>query len=290
MKKLLLAIAAFILTITLTACGSTSGVKVEGKLIVGFSPDYAPYEFVDLTKTGDEQYVGADIELAKYIAKELNLELVLEPSGFSQCLINLQSGKIDLAISGFTYKAERAENFEMSDVYFDDGEGDQVVVTTKANLAKYGSLSAVNANGVIVGAQAGSIQYDLAVAQLPNAKIEQHINISDMITYLEAGKLHAVAMSQTAAEALISTNSNIVIVDGKFEIEDSGLYVIGKKGNTELMDQVNEVIAKVKTEKLYETWMEQASILFEQLGDNAGQPDLSTPEPTEEATGESSAE
>ena len=115
-----------------------------------------------------------------------------------------------------------------------------------------------------------------------------------MITYLEAGKLHAVAMSQTAAEALISTNDNIVIVDGKFEIEDSGLYVIGKKGNTELMDKVNEVIAKVKAEKLYETWMEEASILFEQLGDNAGQPDLSTPEPTEptgdEGNGEGTAE
>ena len=281
MKKLLLTIVTLVttllLTISLTSCGNSSH---EGKLIVGFSPDYAPYEFVDLTKTGDDQYVGADIELAKFIANELGLELVLEPSGFNQCLINLQAGKIDLAISGFTYKEDRAKTFEMSTVYYDDGEGDQVVVTTKANLSKYASLSAINANGVIVGAQAGSVQYDLASTQLPNATVEQHVNISDMITYLEAGKLHAVAMSQTAAEALISTNSNIVIVDGKFEIEDSGLYVLGKKGNTELMAKVNEAINKVQSQNLYQTWMVQASELFESLGDNAGQPDLSTPEPT----------
>ena len=289
MKKILLTITTLILTLVLTACGNASGVNVEGKLYVGFSPDYAPYEFVDLTKTGNDQYVGADIELAKYIADELGLELVLEPSGFNQVLINLQGGKIDLAISGFTYKAERAENFEMSDVYFDDGEGDQVVVTTKANLSKYPSLTSVNASGVIVGAQAGSVQYDLATAQLPNAKIEQHTNISDMITYLETGKLHAVALSQTAAEALISTNSNIVIINGKFEIEDSGLYVLAKKGNTELMEKVNAAIAKVQAGNLYGTWMEEASVLFEALGNNAGQPDLSTPEPTE-PTGENTAE
>ena len=279
MKKLLLTIVTLIstllLTITLTSCGKENN---DGKLVVGFSPDYAPYEFVDLTKTGNDQYVGADIELAKFIAKELGLELVLEPSGFNQCLINLQAGKIDLAISGFTYKEDRAKTFEMSTVYYDDGEGDQVVITTKANLATYPTLTSINASGVIVGAQAGSVQYDLASTQLPNAKVEQHVNISDMVTYLEAGKLHAIALSQTAAEALISTNDNIVIVDGKFEIEDSGLYVLGKKGNTELMNKVNVAINKVQAENLYKTWMDQAAVLFEALGDKADQPDLSTEE------------
>ena len=276
MKKLLLTIVTLVstllLTISLTSCGNDNN---DGKLIVGFSPDYAPYEFVDLTKTGDAQYVGADIELAKFIANELGLELVLEPSGFNQCLINLQAGKIDLAISGFTYKEDRAKTFAMSTVYFDDGEGDQVIITTKANQSKFTSLEAANASGVIVGAQAGSVQYDLASSQLPNATVEQHVNISDMVTYLEAGKLHAVAMSQTAAEALISTNSNIVIVNGKFEIEDSGLYVLGQKGNTELMEKVNAAINKVQSQNLYKTWMDQAAVLFEALGDNAGQPDLS---------------
>ena len=279
MKKLLLTIVTLVstllLTITLTSCGNQNN---DGKLVVGFSPDYAPYEFVDLTKTGNDQYVGADIELAKFIAKELGLELVLEPSGFNQCLINLQAGKIDLAISGFTYKEDRAKTFEMSTVYYDDGEGDQVVITTKANLATYPTLTSINASGVIVGAQAGSVQYDLAKGQLPNATVEQHVNISDMVTYLEAGKLHAIALSQTAAEALISTNGNIVIVDGKFEIEDSGLYVLGQKGNTELMNKVNVAINKVQAENLYKTWMDQAAVLFEALGDKADQPDLSTEE------------
>ena len=51
---------------------------------------------------------------------------------------------------------------------------------------------------------------------------------------------------------------------------------------------VNEAINKVQSQNLYQTWMDQASILFESLGDNAGQPDLSTPE--EPTNGEESAE
>ena len=276
MKKFLLTIVTLIATLVLTL--SLGSCSTKGKLIVGFSPDYAPYEFVDLTKEGNDKYVGADIELAKFIANELGLELVLEPSGFDHCLMNLASGKIDLAISGFTYKAERAENYELSDVYYDDGEGDQVVITTKANLATYPTLESLNVADAIIGAQAGSVQYDLASGQLPNAKIEKYQSITDMITYLENGKLTAVALSQTAAESLIGTKSNIVIAEGKFEIEDSGLYVLGKKGETELMDKVNAAIAKVNEDNLYQGWMDDAAILFESLGENAGQPDLSSDE------------
>ena len=100
MKKIFKNITAFLMVllmiITLSSCQTESDT-----LHIGFSPDYAPYEFVDLTKTDDEKYVGADIELAKYICQKLDKKIVFEPMGFGQILISLQSGKIDLAISGF---------------------------------------------------------------------------------------------------------------------------------------------------------------------------------------------
>lgn len=274
MKKMIKLISTFmialLLIITLSGCKEASN-----ELHIGFSPDYAPYEFVDLTKEGNDKYVGADIELAKYICEELDKELVLEPMGFGQILISLQSGKIDLAISGFTYEDERAKNFEFSEEYFVEGEGRQVVITLVNNLTKYDSFEKVNQKGVKVGAQAGSVQYNLAVEQLTAATIEPHDNIANMVTYLEAGKIDCISISETAANALISTNNNIAMVPGEFEVEDSGLYVLAEKGNVELMNKVNTVIKDVKENKLYETWMEEASILFEELGDNAGQIDMS---------------
>ena len=268
-KNIKAIIVIFLLIITLSSCKTESNT-----LHIGFSPDYAPYEFVDLTKTDDEKYVGADIELAKYICQKLDKKIVFEPMGFGQILISLQSGKIDLAISGFTYLPEREENFLMSEEYFVEGEGKQVIITLASNLNKYNSFDMVNKKDVRVGAQAGSVQYNLAVEQLPNSIIEPHDNISNMVTYLETNKLDCIAISETAAKALMLTNDKIAMIPGEFLVEDSGLYVLAQKGNYELMSKVNPIIKEVKELKLYEKWMEDSAKLFEQLGDNAGEIDL----------------
>ena len=201
------------------------------------------------------------------------MKLVLEPMGFGQILISLEAGKIDLAISGFTYEEERAKSFLFSEEYFVEGEGKQVVITLSNNISKYNSLEDVNKKGVKVGAQAGSVQYNLAVDQLPNSTIEPHDNIANMVTYLENGKLDCIAISETAAKALMSTNSKISMINDEFVVEDSGLYVLSQKSNTVLMNKVNPIIKTVKEEMLYEKWMSEAQDLFEKLGENAGEVD-----------------
>ena len=71
--------------IMLCACGARQSsaeasnrleqIKQKGYIEVVTEPYFAPNEFIDSTKTGDEQYVGADIELARYIADKLGVEL-----------------------------------------------------------------------------------------------------------------------------------------------------------------------------------------------------------------------
>lgn len=48
-------------------------VKSSGKIIVATSADYPPYEF-HIMKDGKDEIVGAEIEMAKYIASELGVE------------------------------------------------------------------------------------------------------------------------------------------------------------------------------------------------------------------------
>ena len=125
MKKILTVFVLLLMVCFLGSCGSSvEGTIEEGKLYVGISPDYAPYEFVDLTKEGADKYVGADVELAKKIADKLGLELVLKPMAFDLILAALDTGKIDVAISGFTWSSDRADSYLFSSAYFDDGEGD----------------------------------------------------------------------------------------------------------------------------------------------------------------------
>lgn len=99
MKKFVSLLLALMMALSLVACGSKADtktdddtvtepanalekIKADGVLTVALSPDFSPMEFVDSSKTGQDQYVGFDITLAKYIAENLGVELVIEPMGF----------------------------------------------------------------------------------------------------------------------------------------------------------------------------------------------------------------
>ena len=99
MKKIVsLVLAALMLASVLAGCGSSSAststganpeattgslkVVTAGKLTVATSPDFAPMEFMDPSKEGQDAYIGFDITLAKYIADSLGLELQIMPMSF----------------------------------------------------------------------------------------------------------------------------------------------------------------------------------------------------------------
>ena len=93
-------------------------IKERGYLEVAMEPYLAPFEFIDPGKTGDEMYVGADVELAKYIADKLGVECRIIPLEFAAVLSSVTEGKYDMAISGLAYTPARAEAMEMSKGYF----------------------------------------------------------------------------------------------------------------------------------------------------------------------------
>ena len=71
-----------------------------GKLTVAVSPDLAPMESVDPTKSGQDQFVGLDMSFARYLASELELEPVLMPISFDGCQQAVQDRRVDMATDG----------------------------------------------------------------------------------------------------------------------------------------------------------------------------------------------
>lgn len=65
-------------------------------------------EFVDSSKTGQDQYVGFDITLAKYIAENLGVELAIEPMGFDASQTAVYTGSVPMSISGYSWTEDRA--------------------------------------------------------------------------------------------------------------------------------------------------------------------------------------
>lgn len=112
-------------------------IQERGELIVGTSPDFPPNEFIDSTKTGQAQYVGSDIELAKYIAKKMGVKLTIKAASFDTVLANLQTEEIDLAITGLAYTPARAQQMEMSIGYnmTEDTGGQAVIIAKKMQIS-----------------------------------------------------------------------------------------------------------------------------------------------------------
>jgi hypothetical protein len=173
MKKLLSLLLALAMIFSLGACGVPAeeeeiATVTPGKLTVSISPDFAPMDFVDLTKEGQDMYVGFDVTLAKFIAENLRLQLVLVPMSFDACQQAVAEGSVDMSISGFSWSEEREADFNLSDYYYATINNDaQVIITLDANREKYATAEGL-ANAK-VGVQKSSLQQDLTLSQLPES-------------------------------------------------------------------------------------------------------------------------
>ncbi len=269
MKKLFCAaLAAAMLMATMSGCGSSQNrlekILESGKLVLATSPDFAPLEFEDLS-SGEAQYVGSDIELAKYIAEKLGVELEISAMDFSAVQAAIPSGQADIAISGFARTEERAQNLELSTPFNITEDGGQTVLVAKGQGANY--TAAEDFSGLQIGAQNGSLQYNLVSEQLPeDVEIVPVGSLNDGVLMLETGKIDALASDLSNAELLLESHDGIETTDFMFEYSSEGNVAAVKKGETELIEAVNEIIEEVNELGLYDQWKEEATELAKSLG------------------------
>ncbi len=287
MKKILAILLAALMIFGVTACTSSQepaaepeaaeGTETEtegeaaqeqltiapGKLSVALSPDFAPMEFVDTSKSGQDQYVGFDVTLAKFIAEEMGCELTIEPMSFDACQAAVQTHSVDMSISGFSYTPERAENFNLSDYYYaGDNETEQTIIVLAENADKW--TKAEDYSGLKVGAQSASLQYNLCTAQLPSdTEIVLYADLGTAVEALRSGIVDAVAVAYGNGEAIISNNDAIAMSGFEFEVseEAENNVIMMTKGNDALLEKVNEILAKAYDAGYYGQWYEEAKAL-----------------------------
>ena len=231
-------------------------------LTVAISPDFAPMEFYD---TETDSIVGFDVILATYLAKELGMKLVLDPMSFDACMAAVASGSADLAISGFSWTAERAETFLISDYYVaGENETEQILITTADKAAQF-TADKTDFSGLKIGAQGGSLQELLVMEQLvtKGATIELYENINVAATALATGDIDALAVAHGNGEAL--ANGTIVLSDYFFEVDEKykNNVILLNKNDAELLEAVNAALAKAMAANVYDGWYEACQIYAE---------------------------
>lgn len=281
-KKIVVILIAICMVFVFVACGKEGSnvdavsneskskldtIMETGKITMATSPDFAPMEFIDLSKTGQDSYVGSDIELGKYIADKLGVKLVIEPMDFSACQAAVTSGNVDIAISGFAWTEERAENMALSEFYNvpDKDKKSQGILVLKENADKYKEAS--DFSGKVVAAQNGSLQNQLATSQLPeDVKFESITNLNDGVMMLITGKVDAIAVSSDNGESFANNYDEVVMSGFYFDYNGQGNVVAVTKGEEELLSKINEIIEEVNEKSLYQQWKEEAISLANELG------------------------
>ncbi len=227
--------------------GVLASVIEKGTLVIGTSPDYPPAEYVDLV-TGEVK--GYEIMLAQYIANTLGVELKVESMDFDAVLTSVATGKVDLGISGFGYKADREENYQIS-IGYEIGSSDahHTIIVKKDDLGKYNSLS--DFDGKVIDAQINSLQEMYVKDQIKDAQLQPITSLDQGILDLLSGKVDAVALdSTTAMNYAAQSDGQIVSVFDEKKIEfDLSLYndyagniCVAKKGEVSFMNAINEII------------------------------------------------
>ena len=254
MKKLLAGLMAALLVLTLSvtalAGARLDAIKASGKLVVGTSPDYAPYEFLDLQGNP----VGADIELAKYIAEQLGVELVIEQLQFDAVLAAVAGGAIDVAIAGMDPTPERMSSMAFTDIYYN--ETVQQILIHKDNADTLKTLE--DFAGKKVAAQNGTLQQTLVTEQLPDSEIELITLIPDGVMMVLTKKVDGIALASVVAEQYMANYPDLTTSESNFDYTSSGIAMAVPLGDEELVATLNEIVAKVVSEGLFYGWINDA--------------------------------
>ncbi len=268
MKKKLavLVAAAMALSTALAGCGSssssaataeTTGADGRKTLRVAMSANYAPFDWLQeddsngavLTSNGSYMN-GYDVLIAKKVAEELDMDLEITQIDWDGLIMSISSDMVDCAIAGMSITSERAQSVDFTDPYYSA----DIVLVVDQNSTYASATSLADLAGATLTSSMNTVWYDVLDQVTGATKAPALENFAAMISAVNAGTIDGFTCDTPSAMSLISTNPNLKIVefaDGQgFQVsnEETDLGIACKKGNTELVEKINAVLAGLSQE------------------------------------------
>lgn len=259
--SLLTVIVLSILSLTaFTACGKNN--SDDNKLYVGMECGYIPFNYTQLDDSNgavkisnaDGYANGYDVMIAKKIAEGLNKELVIVKYEFNALVNAVKTGVLDFIIAGMSPTAERKEEIDFSDAYYESQL--VIVVRTDSKYANVTSLS--DFNGANIVAQVGTF-HDLALeSQASTYGIKRGTPMKDfpaMTVALTAGAIDGYVAEEPGAIADCASVSGLTYVHlvnnstGFTASAEDVQIAVGLKKGSDLTAQVNAALANISQEE-----------------------------------------
>lgn len=231
-------------------------ITEEKKLVLGTSADYPPYEFHAMID-GKDQISGFDIELAKAIADGLGVELEIKDMSFDGLIAALQTGSIDLIVSGMSATEERKASVSFTDVYF--SEVTQVLVR---NGEKEQFKTVDDLKDKVIGVQQGSIQ-ESGMKELNIGTIRSVPNLLNLVQELKNGTIDALLVGEIIATSFMRHDENLFLTDLQPLKPQAGMAIAVQKGDDVFVHKLNEIIHELKKSGKISEMLIDAQLLAE---------------------------
>jgi len=258
MKRKLGMVLCVMLILGLFLSGCSNEKKTE-EFKVGMECGYAPFNWTQTDSSNgaepiarSKEYAGGyDVEIAKLIAEGLGKKLVIVKTEWDGLTPALLSGSIDAIIAGMSPTAERKQTIDFSDPYY---RSNLVMVVQKGSPYEK-ATSLQDFKGAKVTAQLNTFHYTV-IDQIPN--VQKQAAMSDfpaMRVALESGIIDGYVSERPEGVSAVAANDKFAMVEfapGEgFQASDDDVAVaIGlKKGNPELVKQINDILARISEEQ-----------------------------------------
>ncbi|OQY40030.1 MAG: basic amino acid ABC transporter substrate-binding protein [Spirochaetaceae bacterium 4572_7] len=239
-RNLMMLVVAVLLTTTLVAKSNN-----EETITMGTNAYFPPFESIG-GASGDE-IVGFDVEIAKAIAQKAGLKLEIKDLEFDTLLTALNAEKVDFVIAGMTITEKRAKSVNFSTPYY---EATQAVIVQTSNNDIVTKDDIKNKKiAVQLGTTGNGVADDFS-------KSVTAFNTGfEAIMELKNGKVDLIIIDEQPALAFLKKNSDLKIVEMKFEPEFYGIAV--KKGNLDTLEIINATLQELKSSGKYDELMSE---------------------------------
>lgn len=234
------------------AVAAAKAIIANGKLVLGTSADYAPFEF-HTEINGTDTIVGFDISIAQYMAEQLGVELEIVDMSFDNLLISLNKGDFDIVLAAMSSNEERAKAVDFSNEYY---LSNNVILVQKQNADKYTTKESLQ--GVSMAAQKGTVCEGRAKELAGESSVVSLVKVQDMVSELLAGKVEAVLLDKPVASGYVIMQDSLEMVDIGLVAEE-GMSVAMKKDSAGLTELVNCMLSQLTEEQL-DSWMGEAQV------------------------------
>jgi polar amino acid transport system substrate-binding protein len=244
MKKFIVAFLS--MTLIIIGCGKKEHgnhleqIKQRGVLRVGMST-FVPWAMND--KEGN--LVGFEIDVAKELAKDMEVKVEFVPTKWSGIIPALLTGKFDVIIGGMGITEERLKKVDFSDPYDHSGMS---IVASRKKAPKFKRLADFDNSDIEIAVRLGTTASEAVKKYLPNAQVKQFDDEAQAIQELLTDRVHAVVASSPLPEfqAIKYSDRFYLPFEDTFANEPIGFAF--KKGDDSLKEYCNEWIKKKYTD------------------------------------------